>query len=286
MADLKNQIAALNQELIPNKEERNNLNETAKKWVKKRNSLNEEVRNIRKEALVIKEKRDNINKQVKDLKNLRNQVTSKGKEKYIKISDLQKKINKLSEERYSGNFRQISEQIKEIDWEIQTNSLPIKEEQELIDQVRQLETELLSQKRIKKVKNKLFDLRTEQRSFRKESQTVHEKLSELAGESQKLHTQMVGILEKAQSLQKEADEAHKKHIETRELAQQKHEKCIELIGKINAIQKQIKETTEKKQAKRQDVLKQELEERALAKLKNGEKLIWEEFQVLAEKGML
>ena len=97
---------------------------------------------------------------------------------------------------------------------------------------------------------------------------------------------MIGILEKSRELQSEADEAHKKHIEARQQAQQKHEKCVELIGKIKAIQHDLKESADKKQAARQDVLKQELEERALAKLKSGEKLLWEEFQILAEKGLL
>jgi len=286
MVDSKNQIAALNEELIPIKEERNNLNEEAKKWANKRNSLNEKVRNTRKDASAIKERRDAINKQVHDLKNLRNQVNAKGKEKRIKMSELHEKIDELNENRPNGNLRQVARQIKEIDWEIQTNSLPVKEEHELINQVRQLEIQLLAQKRIKKVKDKIFELGTEQRSYGNEAKTVHEKLSELAEQSQKLHTQMVGALEKAREFQEGANEAHKKHIEARQQAQQKHEKCVELIEKIKSIQQELKETTEKKQAVRQGELKQELEERALTKLKSGEKLLWEEFQFLAEKGLL
>ena len=152
--------------------------------------------------------------------------------------------------------------------------------------MRALETQLVAQKRIKKVKNQLYELRSEQRSFGSEAKTFHDKLSELAEQSQKYHTQMVSILEKAKELQAEADEAHKNYVEARQQAQQKHEKCVELIKQIKVVQQDLKETADQKKSVRQDELKQELEERAVAKLKNGEKLLWEEFQILAEKGLL
>jgi uncharacterized coiled-coil DUF342 family protein len=282
----KNKIEALNQELTPTKEERNKLNLEAKKWAEKRNTLNEKVRNLRKDADTIKEKRDAINKQVQELKNLRDQVNTKGKEKRDKISELQEKIRVLNEKRPDGNLRQVAREIEEIDWKIQTNSLPVKEEDDLVNQIRQLETQLVVQKRIKKVKDKLFEMQTEQRGFGTEAKTIHEKLSELAEQSQKHHLQMVGILEKAHELQAEANEAHQKHVETRQQAQQQHEKCVELIEKIKAIEQELKETADKKQAERQGELQKELEERALTKLKRDEKLSWEEFQFLAEKGLL
>ena len=282
----KNKIEALNQELTPIKEDRNKLNLEAKKWAKKRHTFNEKVRNLRKDAETIKEERDTINKQVQDLKNLRNQVTAKGKEKRDKISELQEKIRVLNEKRPDGNLQQVAREIEEIDWKIQTNSLPVKEEDDLVNQIRDLEIQLAVQKRIKKVKNKLFEIRTEQSGFGTEAQTIHGKLSELAEQSQKHHLQMVGILEKARELEVKANEAHQKYVETRQQAQQQHEKYVELIEKIKAIEEELKETIDKKLAEHQGELQKELEERALTKLKRGEKLLWEEFQFLAEKGLL
>jgi uncharacterized coiled-coil DUF342 family protein len=58
------------------------------------------------------------------------------------------------------------------------------------------------------------------------------------------------------------------------------------MEKIKAIQQELKETADKKLVERQSELQKELEQRALEKLKRGEKLLWDEFQVLAEKGML
>jgi len=177
-------------------------------------------------------------------------------------------------------------EIEEIDWKIQTNSLPVKEEQELVNRVRYLETLLVDQKKVGKVKDKLFKLRAEEQKFGAEAKTVHDKLSELAEQSQKCHAQMIEILEKARELQAEASEAHQKFVEAKEEAQKIHQKFVEVLGKIKSLQQDLKETADKKQAERQSELKDELEKRALEKLKSGEKLMWEEFQLLAEKGLI
>ena len=213
-------------------------------------------------------------------------MNNKGNEKRDKISELQEKIRELNEKRPDGNLWQVEREIEEIDWKIQTTSLPLKEEQDLVNQVRQLEAQLVVQKQIKKVKEKLFELRTDEKSFGVEAKTIHEKLSELAEQSQKFHEQMLEALDKARKLQVEADDAHQKYVETKQQAQKLHQKCVELVEKIRTIERDLKETADKKQADRQSELQKELEKRALAKLKRGEKLMWEEFQILAEKGML
>jgi len=192
----------------------------------------------------------------------------------------------LNEEKPEGNLRQVEREIEEIDWKIQTTSLPLKEEQSLVNRVRQLEAQLVVQKQTKKLNQKLFELRTDEKKFGAEAETLHGKLSELAEQSQKFHEQMLEALDKARKLQVEADDTHQKHVETKQQAQKLHQKCVELEEKIRTIERDLKEKAEKKQAERQSELKEELEKRALAKLKRGEKLLWEEFQILAEKGTL
>ena len=208
------------------------------------------------------------------------------KEKRNKILELQDKIRALNEKKPEGNLRQVEREIEEIDWKIQTTSLPVKEEQDLVNRVRQLEAQLVVQKQIKKVKQKLFELRTEEKKFGTEAKILHGKLSELAEQSQKFHEQMIEVLDRARELQVEADAAHQKHVETKQQAQKLHQKCVELVEKIRTIERDLKEKADKKHAERQSEIQKELEKRALAKLKRGEKLLWEEFQILAEKGLV
>ncbi|UCC58109.1 MAG: hypothetical protein JSW14_07070 [Candidatus Bathyarchaeum sp.] len=282
----KHKIERLNQELIPLKEERNKLNLEAKKCADKRNALHNEVKSLRKEAANIKEKRDAVNEQVQELKKLRDEAKNRRKEKRDRTLELKEKLRGLTKKRPEGNLRHIEREIEKIDWKIQTTSLPVKEEENLINQVRQLEAQLLVQKQIKKVKEELLELRTKERNLGIEAKTLHEKLAELAEQSQRFHEKMLGTLDKARNLQVEADNIHQKYLETKQQAQKLHQKSVEHQEKIRAYEGELKETADKRQAERESELQKELEERALTKLKRGEKLMWEEFKILAEKGLV
>ncbi len=279
-------IEILNQELMPLKEERNRLNLQVKKLASKRNALHNEVKNLRKEAGSIREKRDAINEQVKQLKKLRDEMETSRKEKLDRISELREKLDGFTEKRVMRDWRAIERKIEEIDWKIQTDSLPVKEEAILINRIRQLEAQLSTQKKIKKIHEELRELRANDRNLGIEAKILHEKLSELAEQSQRFHEAMLEKLDKARNLQAKADDFHKKYVETKKQAHEVLQKCIKLIQQIRTIEQELKETADKRQADRQSELHKELEDRALAKLKRGEKLMWEEFKILAEKGMV
>jgi uncharacterized coiled-coil DUF342 family protein len=282
----KQKIKNLNQKLNPIKEERNRLNLEAKKWADKRNALNNEVKSLRTEASSIREKRDALNEQVRQLKKLRDEVGTRRKEKRDRISRIGEKLGGLTEKRSMRDLRAIERQIEDLDWKIQTTSLPVKEEATLVNRVRELEAQLSTLKKIRKLKKELHRLQANDRQLGAETKALHEKLSELAEQSQKFHEQMLETTDKARKLQTEADDFHKKYVETKQQAQELHQKCIELLKQIRIIEREQKENADKKEVERQNELQKKLEERALTKLERGEKLMWEEFKILAEKGML
>jgi len=51
------------------------------------------------------------------------------------------------------------------------------------------------------------------------------------------------------------------------------------------LKEEIREEEEKEKKRIEDILREKLEKRAREKLKRGEKLTWEEFQILTEKEM-
>jgi uncharacterized coiled-coil DUF342 family protein len=281
---IKQKIEKLNQELILVKEERNRLNLEAKKWAEKRDRFHEKIRTLRTKAANAKETRDALNVQVQELKTLRDKGKVSRKEMRDRISELKEKLIGLTENKRQGNLRHIEREIEEIDWKIQTTSLPVKEEERLINQIRQLEAQLSTQKQMKKVKENLQKLQNKKKDFEIEEKTLHEKLSELAEQSQKFHKKMLEVVDKAHNLQAEADKTHQNYIETRTQAQKQHQKYVALQEKIRTLERMLKEQADKRQSKRKSELQKELEERALAKLKRGEKLLWEEYKILAQKG--
>jgi len=276
-------IGKLNRELASLREERDKLNVEAKKWAERRNSIHEQIKKLRTEAAGPKDKRNVLNEKVQELKSLREQAKTKHKEKRARILKLNENIGSLAERKPSKSMRDIQREIEKIEWKIQTTSLPMKEEEMLVSHVRQLEAQLLIHKQIEKLKEELIVLRTEEKAIETKVKTCHEKLSELAEQSQKFHEEMLGNLNKAQSLKVEADNAHQKYVEIKQQAQNLHQKCVELLDKIKTFEKELQDAEEKKQAKRKRELRKNLEEKALGKLKRGEKLTWEEFKILTEK---
>ncbi len=280
---LKQRIGKLNQELALLKEERDKLYSEAKKWAEKRNYINEKIKKLRIEATSLKEERDSLNAEVQKLKSLREQAKTKRKEKHAQILELREKIGGLAERKPLQRMRHIQREIEMIEWKIQTTSLPVKDEEILISQVRNLETQLSTYKQLEKTKDELIVLRTEEKVLEAEAKSCHEKLAELVEKSQKLHEDMFENLNKASSLKVEADSAHQKYVAIKQQAQNLHQKCVELSDKAKTFEIQLQEAEYKKQAKRKRELLKELEERAFEKLKHGEKLTWEEFKILAEK---
>ncbi len=281
---IRKKIEELSLELAPIKTERDKLNSEAKSWAKKRNSVHDQIRKLRTEANGIREKRDALNQKVKELKNLREQAKAKRKEKHNQILELREKMRTLLEKKPSQNLRAIQKDIESLEWKIQTTPFPVKQEEEIISEVRRLEIQRSILKQLQELKNTLIELQTEEKALATEAKSHHDKLSELAEQSQKLHEQRLEILNQIPNLKVEADNAHQKYVETSQKADGLHQRYIELLQKINDARQKQRRVEEAKQAKRQKQLLEEARKRALEKMKRGEKLTWEEFKLLAEQG--
>ncbi|HLN45340.1 MAG TPA: hypothetical protein VK209_06500, partial [Candidatus Sulfotelmatobacter sp.] len=148
------------------------------KLVEKRDKLNERFKQLREETRQLKAERDDINEKVHALKTERDEtrvtihpVIDEIKSAREKIAELKKKTPKRSKE-------DLQQEIDDIEWKIQTTSLDLKEEKQLIETVKQLETQLSTYKKI-------------DRQFKKINELQHG--LEAVGETgDKLHTELSG----------------------------------------------------------------------------------------------
>lgn len=183
-------------------------------------------------------------------------------------------------------MRQIEEEIENLEWKIQTTAYTLKEEKQLTEQVSVLEAQLLIHKRMQELEKNLMELRAEEKAHQTKAQDHHERLSQLAEQSQKFHQQMTETSERVRLLQKEADEAHQIYVENKQKARELNQKCRQLLEHVRTLRGKLREFEEEKRKKRETELRKQLEETALEKLKRGEKLTWEEFKALSEKGVI
>lgn len=280
---IEQKIEELSLELASVKTQRDKLNSQAKSWTKKRNSIHEQTRKLRTEANSLKEKRDALNQKVRELKNLREQAKALRKEKHNQILKLREKIRTLDERSPPRNLRAIQQEIESLEWKIQTTSLAVKEEEKLISRVGRLEIQQKILRQLQESKNILIELQAEETALATKAKSHHQKLSELAEQSQKLHEQRLEILSQIQNLRDEADNAHQKYVKTSQKSDGPYQRYIELLQEINDLKQKQRRVEEAKQAERQKKLLEEARKKALEKIKRGEKLTLEEFKLLAER---
>jgi uncharacterized coiled-coil DUF342 family protein len=286
IADPEQRIKELSLELDLLRTERDRLNEESLVWAEKRNGLHEEVKKMRWEAKSLKERRDGLNGEVQRLKALREETWRAYRGKIDRLKSLRQRIREAAANRPSRSSQSIEGEIERIEWKIQTESPSLAEERRLVERVKTLESQLEVYREIEGIEDEMAKLENEAKTLKDQIANHRDRVSEIAKQSQEFHEKMVGRLERARKLKAEADEMHGKYIEYKGRAKTLHLKYVEMLGHVKALRGAIREKEEEERAKQQADLRKKLEEEALAKLKRGERLTFEEFKILAEQGKI
>ena len=267
-----------------------------RKSIEKRDKLNEEFRKLRTETQELKPERDSLNEKVQTLKLCRDEIRIKTRTIIGDIKARQEKISELRKNTPRVSFQQLQKEQEDIEWTIQTTSLDLHEEKKLIENVKQLETEMAAYRKIEKQQQKIDDLRKELKTLDEKADAFHQELSAIAQKSQEIHQKIITKIEESKKIKDEADSLHQAYLKSRQEADLLKAELIGLLEKRRKLQQSRREEdTKKREAseqalreeqnalkKKQQALKEKLESQAREKLQRGEKLSWEEFQLLAE----
>jgi uncharacterized coiled-coil DUF342 family protein len=281
---IREKITELDRELAPLKEQRDKVIAEAQQWMEKRDKIREQIKELRSEIYSLKQKRDETNQKVKDLKLVRDHLVSERKEKLAKVVELKRKTASFKQLPAKA-AQNIHNEIQNLEWKIQTTSMTLSQEKRVIEQIAELEKQRAGYKQAESVWNEIKTLQHQLRNMRTEEKETHRKIAHLAEQSGQLHQTLNEKGENIPKLKTDADEAHKKYLGAKKQAQKAQERCMPIMAQVRALVLRIKTEEEKKKTKRQTELMQELEKKALEKMKRGEKLTWDEFKILAEKGL-
>jgi uncharacterized coiled-coil DUF342 family protein len=279
-------IQQLEQKLTSLLEEEDSLRNLTNQLAEKRNRLNDKSRNLREEVQQLRSERDQINGKVRILKERRNDLTAAIKEKILRIKQLNEDSKSIAEKKPRRTHKDLQEEVDSIDWKIQTTSHTLEEDKEMVDQVKQLETQLSVHKKFEHLRKTVQDERVGVTRLRAESQQSHQALTAQAQMSQELHSRMLAKLEEAKTAKAEADAIHKQFLEAKEKVKPVRDQIVSITTEIRRLKGEVREEEQKERKHNEDELWQSLEEKAREKLKRGEKLSWQEFQLLAEKGVI
>ena len=278
-------IAELNEKLSVLRDHEDRLRSEALESAEKRDKLNGRVKNLRDEVLELRSLRDELNNKVKELKQHRNEMTARIHESLEEMKKLGEESKALAKRKPPRKHEVLQKEVESIDWTIQTTSLTLQEDRELVEKVKQLETQLAIYRKLEQLAKRISQSRAEIKTMKSESELLHRQLTENAQKSQETHRKMLEKIEETRTLKKEADSMHKEFLQVKERTRPLQEEVRLVVNQIRQLKGEIREEVQRETKESQDALRETLERQAKEKLKRGEKLSWEEFQLLAEKGM-
>jgi uncharacterized coiled-coil DUF342 family protein len=307
--DKSKQIDELRSQIAVLKDQVNKADMESKKLVEKRDQLNVQTTKLNNEIRDIKKERDEVNRKVHALKLQRDKVRVKIKPIMDEIQAINDKKDELRKKMPHIRQKDIQKEIDKIDWKIQTETLDLQEEKRLIGEIKLLETQLSGYKKLEKENKKIAEHIHERKALDNEAETFHKELSMSAEKSQQLHESMITKIAEVKKVKEEADTLHKGFIESKEKTRNLYVEIAVLTGQMlglrNTLREENKELREKEIAKRskvmaerqkeretadeiknqklldEQVLKSKLGAQAKEKLDKGEKLSWNEFQLIS-----
>jgi uncharacterized coiled-coil DUF342 family protein len=301
--DKNKQIATLKQQIAADQEKMVKLEAETKKIIEKRDQLNTQTKQASQQIRELRAQRDEINAQVRALKVQRDEARVKIKPLMEKVQVLNEKKEEIKKNNPKVNHVALQKEIDALEWEIQTTTLDMQDERRLVEEVKQLGSQLSGYKKIEKKNQKISELLTQRKVLDDLAGTFHKSLSELAAKGQEIHSQMLAKVEEAKKTRMEADLAHKTFIQNKEQIQQLLVEVAVLNGQLNGVYGAVRaqsqayrqrESAEKAKEKEQfeqektrrmvdeKALKEKLGAQAKEKLERGEKVSWNEFALLAD----
>jgi uncharacterized coiled-coil DUF342 family protein len=288
------QIANINQQIEKLREQTNEANAQIKKLIEKRNQLHEQLRKSREEINQLKAERDGLNEKVKLLKQQRDAVRIQVTPIMDEVNALNEKIVELKKKLPRVSQHELQEELDAIEWKIQTTSLDLQEEKRLIENVKGLEIQLSGYKKIDRQHKKIKELLVQRKIFDDQADVYHKELTELAKKSQDLHATMIEKINSMKKDKAEADNLHQAFLKTKEQNNLAYEQIRQLINQTMGLKVTIREQDQAKrreeEAKRKEeqaekkikeqAIKEKLGSEAKEKLQRGEKLSWDEFQLV------
>ena len=277
-----NEIAEINQKLVALKKKANAANSETKIHVEKRDKLNEQFREIRQDIYALTDERNSLNEKVKTLKLQRNEAQVKTRASIEEIKGIRQILAELKMKKPKQSYQELEKEFTDIEWKIQTTSLDLQEEKELIETVKQLETQLRIYKKIGLQNQKITELQNELDLIQTRANVLHQELAETARKSQETHTNMLVKIKESKKIKSEADGLHAAYLQEKEKTKPLRSEIKKLIEQKAKLESAMREEEKRKREKTEQALKEKLGSQAKDKLRRGEKLSWDEFQLLSE----
>ena len=244
------------------KTKRDELNKKVKTIITDNKSSFDAISTLNAKITELKKSRDEKNAKIKELKVDRNNFNKESNAIREKINEEKIIFEKLQKETGidEKTFRDLSYQIKKLDWYLQTEQLSVKKDEELRKKLEDMESQVKNGAELAKVRSSLYDKFKILRGFRGQADGVHKQIVELSKESETDHKGLIENFDKIKELRETLGPATDDLKKAKKDANEVHDNYIKIVSHD---QKEIKEQQEVK--RQEDKRQKELTEKELKK---------------------
>jgi len=276
------ELNEVDQKLSLIKEKKYTQNENIRLLVEKRDKCNLKFKELRQNINEQKMDRDELNEKVKKLKQKRDIIRLEISSKIEEIMKHRQKIDSFRDKLPIRKNIDLQKEFEDLEWKIQTTTLELDEEKQLVEQVKIIGTQLNKYKKIDKQKKIIFEIQSEINELKKITEKTHEELTKIANQSQKMHKAMSLNIDELNNIKEKGDQFHFAYLKEKKEQILLQDEIRKLIDNKNKLRKIIKEQDETRKREAEKKIKKEIKSEAQNKLKNGKKLSLEEFKLLSE----
>lgn len=285
--DLIRQLGELKEKANDARKQRDEYNEIAKKYAEERDAKNTVIASLLAQAKEKKSLRDKLNSNVADLKAKREELEKTNEQLLKEYDKLKEELNTLNPPKTP--LKTLVNRVKDLEWKLQTSVISLEREKDLVKEISELEKLIETKKKAEALKNQIILCKTQIGANKLLLRNIKNGVVSSAKSSQSEHTTMTGIYKQVDDVRKQADEFHNKFVEAKKKADEFHTQYLEARKEMKKIIDQIHQLKLKDKKEREKLIELKLNQMiktAQEKLKSGEKLSFEEFQVLMEKGLI
>ncbi len=286
------ELSKLQEKIQILKKERDDNNTLTKEALTKRNEINQGISHHLKTAKEYVSKRDETNTQVKELKDTREKAQETLKESRMELSSLSESNEKMGESELRKNRKQmhrLNDQIKKLEWYLQTQILSTNKEKEIIQQLESLSEQFNGIATKVNLSTKETQLWQVINSSQKKLHGLNQQIINAAKESQIYHNLGSQSFQQVNKLRKDANDWHNKFLVTKKKADHFHRDFLSKVRLRHELRQQMKNIQKQIRKERRDQIQSNLEvnvQKAFSKYEAGENLSLSEFRLLVEKGLL
>jgi len=226
---------------------RDDQNRRATELREERDNVHGQKRDLIERMTALKAERDSLNEEMRKHKERRNEYQKKGKV----LIERKKSVARNIDGSLESTIEMLRLDIHELELRRQTRPSSIDEERDLLDRIRQKQAELDD---LMSRTGEQEDLTLEaegidsmiDEAFRKADEE-HKEVVRFHDEAEKVHKQVVALIEEINHLNAEGDKKHHQMLEARELADRYHQKALAMRDKLMATRREVREEREREQ---------------------------------------